>query len=206
MSEEQLQASVQFLKALADESRLKIISMLARRECSVEELATALGLTAPTVSHHLAKLKQAGLAKMRTDGTTHLYSLDTDALREFSKQVFTPGRMVDLVPESEGDAWQRKVLRDFFEGDRLKEIPATRKKRVVVLEWIADRFEHGREYTERQVNEIITRHHSDPATIRREFIGYGMMTREDGIYRRVPATPGERQPEWSAGESRPTIT
>jgi hypothetical protein len=187
VSEEQLQASVQFLKALADESRLKIISMLARRECSVEELATALGLSAPTVSHHLAKLKLAGLARMRADGTTHLYSLDTDALREFSKLVFTPGRVVDLMPESEGEAWQRKVLRDFFEGDRLKEIPATRKKRVVVLEWLANRFEHDRDYTEREVNETITRHHPDPATIRREFIGYRMMTRKDGIYRRVPA-------------------
>lgn len=205
MSTEELQASVQFLKALADESRLKIISMLARRECSVEELATALGLSAPTVSHHLAKLKLAGLAKMRTDGTTHLYSLDTDALREFSKQVFTPGRMIDLVAESEGDAWQRKVLRDFFDGERLKEIPASRKKRVVVLEWLVNRFEQGREYTEREVNEIITRHHPDPATIRREFIGYGMMTRKDGIYQRAEETPGDQHPEWPATESRPTI-
>jgi DNA-binding transcriptional ArsR family regulator len=44
-------------KALADESRLKIIGLLATRERSVDELATTLKLKPPTVSHHLATLR-----------------------------------------------------------------------------------------------------------------------------------------------------
>lgn len=60
------------LKALADASRLKILGLLASRECSVEELATLLDLKAPTVSHHLARLRDAELVSMRGQGNSHL--------------------------------------------------------------------------------------------------------------------------------------
>ena len=80
------------------------------------------------------------------------------------------------------------MLRDFFDGERLKEVPASRKKRLVVLKWLASQFEAERPYPETEVNELLKRHHPDPATLRRELIGYGMMERERGVYRR-PANP-----------------
>jgi DNA-binding HxlR family transcriptional regulator len=187
MGEEQLGAMLRFFKALADESRLRLVGALAGDECSVEELATRLGLTPPTVSHHLARLREAGLVRMRRDGTTHLYRLDADALRSLSKQVLEPAALAGLADEP-GDAWERKVLRDFFDGERLREIPAARKKRYVVLRWLAGRFEPGRRYPERELNEILRRHHSDVATLRRELVSeiYGFMRREDGVYWRLP--------------------
>jgi hypothetical protein len=51
-----------------------------------------------------------------------------------------------------------------------------------VLTWLAGRFEPGRRYAEREVNEIIKRHHEDSATLRRELIDGGWMEREDGVY------------------------
>src|SRR4051812_19082702 len=63
------------------------LGILATRECSVEELAALLELRAPTVSHHLARLKDLGLVAMRADGNTHLYHLECDALRTLSKDV-----------------------------------------------------------------------------------------------------------------------
>ena len=51
------------------------------------------------------------------------------------------------------------------------------------------------DYTERQINEIIGRYHSDYATLRREFIGYQMMEREKGIYKRLPANLGKSEAE-----------
>ncbi|MDB5097460.1 MAG: ArsR family transcriptional regulator, partial [Cyanobacteria bacterium RYN_339] len=66
--------------------------------------------------------------------------------------------------------------------ERLKEIPASRKKREVVLRWLADRFEIGPRYAEREVNEVIKRHHPDFATLRRELIGANLMQREAGEY------------------------
>jgi len=72
MGEEEQQAALQFFRALADESRLKIVGLLANGERGVDELADALKLRAPTVSHHLAKLREAGLVRMRAEGTVHL--------------------------------------------------------------------------------------------------------------------------------------
>ncbi len=191
MSEEEQQIALQSFRALADESRLKIVGLLAHGERSVDELADALRLKAPTVSHHLTKLRETGLVAMRAAGTTHFYRLNMDALRRMSKDLLTPERIASLADDVEGDAWDRKVLRQSFEGERLKQIPMSRKKRDVILNWLAGRFEPGRRYAEKEVNEIISRHHDDYATLRRELINGGWMEREQGIYWLVD---GERQP------------
>jgi hypothetical protein len=81
------------------------------------------------------------------------------------------------------------VLRDFFDGERLKQIPAQRKKRVIVLQELVRRFEPSRDYSEREVSEILKRAHEDFATLRRELIDYGYMTREGGVYRVARALP-----------------
>ncbi len=78
MSQEEFQTLLLFFKALADENRLKMIGILAEQECSVEELAAMLHLKAPTVSHHLAKLKELELVEMRPEGNTHVYRLNSD--------------------------------------------------------------------------------------------------------------------------------
>ncbi|HLW01315.1 MAG TPA: metalloregulator ArsR/SmtB family transcription factor [Ktedonobacterales bacterium] len=185
MPEEHLQTLLQFFKALADENRLKLLGILANRECSVEELAERLGLRAPTVSHHLTKLKELGLVGMRAEGNTHLYRLHAEELQRLTKSLLTPESVVTLVELEDGDAWERKVLRDFFDGERLKEIPASRKKREVILKWFASLFERERTYTEAEVNEIIKRHHHDWAYWRRELVGARLLQREAGVYWRL---------------------
>lgn len=195
MSQEEFEMLLQFFKALGDETRLKILGILANGERSVEELAVFLQVKAPTVSHHLARLKELNLVRMRSDGNTHYYVLNGDALHELNKQMLTPEKMASLVddlPEiGQGsqqdvfDAWERKVLKDFFEGERLKEIPASRKKRSVVLKWLVQQFEPRVVYKEAQVNEILQRHHEDSASLRREMIGEKLMQREGNNYWRV---------------------
>ena len=185
MPEEEFQALLQFFKVLADENRLKLLGLLANREQSVEELAALLQLRAPTVSHHLAKLKELDLVGMRPEGNAHIYWLNSEALRNTSKGLLSSEKMASLVDDVEGDAWERKVLRDFFEGTRLKEIPASRKKRSVILRWLATQFEHGILYKEAQVNEIIERHHPDTAWLRRELIAEKLMQRGNGMYWRT---------------------
>lgn len=58
MGPDEFQTLLRFFKALANESRLKMVGLLAGRECSVEELAAFLQLKEPTVSHHLSILKE----------------------------------------------------------------------------------------------------------------------------------------------------
>jgi hypothetical protein len=187
MSTAQLNEMLSFFKALSDQSRLKIVGALAGSERSVEELAAMLELKAPTVSHHLAKLKETSLVSMRADGNTHLYALNLDQLQMLSKQVLSLEKLCvdDTVAD---DAWERKVLKDFFDGKRLKEVPASRKKRHVVLKWLTEKFEHDRRYTEKEVNAMISEHHPDFATLRRELIGASLMQRENGVYWRLPAS------------------
>lgn len=47
-------------------------------------------------------------------------------------------------------------------------------------------MESDRAYPEKELNEVLKRYHADTATLRREFIGYNLMARDRGIYRRLP--------------------
>lgn len=190
MKKEQFQTLLQFFKALADESRLKIVGILANQECSVEELALLLQLKEPTISHHLAKLKELNLVTMRPEGNSRFYQLDSEALQAISKEVFTPGKIASLIENVDTRAWESKVLKNYLESNsegvqRLKEIPASRKKRLVVLKWLAEKFEVGVQYPEQTVSETLKRYHPDYATLRRELIGYQLMDRDNGVYWRI---------------------
>ena len=176
-----------FFKVLANENRLKLVGMLSQREYSVEELAAQLQLKEPTISHHLNKLKELNLVSMRPEGNTHFYCLNSETLSQLNKSVFTTEQMATWAKDVTPEAWEEKVLKNYIEGNRIIKIPASRKKRLVILRWLVNKFERNREYTERQINEIIGRYHADYATLRREFIGYQMMEREKGIYKRLPA-------------------
>lgn len=186
MASPELIRVISFFKVLSDESRLKIVGALASADHSVDELASLLDLKAPTVSHHLARLKDLSLVSMEPRGTTHIYRLNMTEIRALSKRLLTLDTINAIGDEVASDAWERKILRDFFEGERLKEIPASRKKREVILRFLADKFEHSREYPEKEVNAIIAKHHPDFATLRRELIGAQLLKRERGIYWREP--------------------
>jgi hypothetical protein len=189
MGQEEFEMLLQFFKALANENRLKLLGILANQECSVQELAALLELKEPTVSHHLAKLKEMDLVAMQVDGNTHLYRLDIDGLQTMNREVmasFTSDKMASLVDDLiEYDNWEKKVLRIFLEGDQIKQVPARLKKRLVVLKWLVSYFEEEKRYTETEVNEIIESHHPEYTFWRREFIDYGLMEREEGVYWRV---------------------
>lgn len=63
------------MKALGEESRLRIIRLLMKRQSSVNELADALGITQYNVSKHLRVLREAGLIEQEKHGQQRLYTL-----------------------------------------------------------------------------------------------------------------------------------
>ncbi len=188
MSPNNIQALLDFFKALGNESRLKLLGILAQRECSVEELAALVHLKEPTVSHHLAKLKSLDLVSLTIQGNTHLYRLNLDRLQQLTKEIFSSEQLQLLTADVEAADWDTKVLKSFVNDNRLVEIPASRKKRLVVLKWLVQKFESDRDYPELELNAILKTYHEDSATLRREFISYHLMTRANGIYRRLPQT------------------
>ena len=70
-----------FLKALAHESRLLILCILAEGEKSVGELEELLNLRQPTVSQQLARLRADGLVSTRRDGKAIYYKLASEEAR-----------------------------------------------------------------------------------------------------------------------------
>jgi len=161
--------------------------LLAIRELSGQELAALLALKEPTVSHHLAMLRDLGLVRQRLDGNTHWWMLDLEALVALNRRLATRDDVAALAGGIAPDAWDRRVLGNFLLPDgRLKEIPASRKKRWVVLRFLVEQFEADRRYPEADLNGILKRHHEDSATLRRELIGYRMMARDHGVYWRLP--------------------
>jgi hypothetical protein len=167
-----------FFKALADASRLRIVGLLARREYSVEELATTLDLRPSTVSHHVAKLVAAGLVSGRPDRHYHLYALDNDALEAKAKTLLASRTLHQIADSVDIGADERKVLRAFTGPDgRLKQLPMQRKKFEIVLRHALTRFERGGVWSERELNAILREIADDVASIRRGFIELGVMAR-----------------------------
>jgi ArsR family transcriptional regulator len=83
---------VAVLKALGDERRLRIVELLAERERCVCELAEALGVSEALVSHHVKRLRDAGLVRARR-GAQWLYCrLDERALLALSAELETVAR------------------------------------------------------------------------------------------------------------------
>lgn len=86
--------TVEFAKALADETRQNIMAVCCCRELSVNEIVEALDVTQPTVSHHLAILKRAGLVRTKRRGKQVFYILNQEELADGCCQVaivFAPG-------------------------------------------------------------------------------------------------------------------
>ena len=68
--------SVEFAKALADPTRQEIMALICCRELSVGEIVEAVGVSQPTVSHHLAILRESGLVSGRSEGKHTYYTLN----------------------------------------------------------------------------------------------------------------------------------
>jgi DNA-binding transcriptional ArsR family regulator len=85
---------VEFAKALADDTRQKIMAVCCCQERNVSEIVEQVGMTQPTVSHHLAILRDAGLVHVRHEGKQTFYSLDQERVASCCgrlMQVFAPG-------------------------------------------------------------------------------------------------------------------
>lgn len=69
-------------KAIADPTRREILRLLRHEEMSAGEVAARFDMSKPTMSHHFAVLKAAGLITSRREGQTIWYALDTTVLED----------------------------------------------------------------------------------------------------------------------------
>lgn len=89
LSDEEAAATAAVFKALGDPHRVRIVNLLAAAPgpVCVCDLTPALGISQPTVSHHLKRLLQAGLVDRERRGTWSYYSLNPTAIARLAAVV-----------------------------------------------------------------------------------------------------------------------
>ncbi len=179
-------------RAFADPMRIRILALLAERSMYGQELAETLSVATPTISHHIAILKAAGLVSVERENNYHHYHFDEQGLKNMTQMLTIEhlrniGQAMRLQKDPTitalTEAADRKMTQDaYFKESRLISIPPETKARKYILEKIAESFEWGRIYDEKEVNATLKTFHDDVATLRRDMIEQSIMMRENGRY------------------------
>ena len=166
------------IRVVADPVRLALLGRAAEARVSIEEVASSLNVPKRKVAEALGKLRATGLL---TDELT----LNAATLREAAAMLPSAEEAAAVITDGPWSDQEKRVLARFFSGDRLTEIPTSRGKRLLVLERLAQEFEPGLRYPERDVNFTLQLFHSDYAALRRYMVEEEIMTRAEGVYWRT---------------------
>lgn len=99
----------QILSALGDESRQHLIlEMMQMDDCNgvrVGEITKRANLSRPAVSHHIRILREAGILKMRREGTKNYYYFDVDAkaLNDLTQMIAHVRAIMEFLPDRGGN-------------------------------------------------------------------------------------------------------
>lgn len=148
-----------------------------------EPFRSTLNLLTVTEVAEVLKLNPQVVSRKLASGEIEGYKLGKD-WRVSEKQLVD---YLEARSNRTDDPEADKVLRAFMRGGKLKEIPATRKKRNVILQHIVATLDPMRVYPEKALNELLAAFHSDVCTLRREMIINRLMVRKDGNYKVVAA-------------------
>jgi hypothetical protein len=177
--------SIAIMKALADPSRVAIVNSLFDRAQYVEELAERHALAPSTVSFHLRKLQQAGLVSSRKEQYYAIFQANLEVFDTTLRELVSVPTAGKELQDGRMEEYRRKVVHGFFRNGRLEKLPAQHKKRLIVLEQFALRFEPARRYSEQEVTGLITPLFDDYCTIRRLLVDEGLIRRDATGYWRV---------------------
>lgn len=173
---------IKIFKALADKSRLMIINNLLEGPMYVELLAERLGISPSTVSFHLKKLEEVKLVRSQKEQYYVVYSLNKEILSVPLSDLIKIVNTEENIQKERENKYKTSVIEAFFQYGKLISIPVQRKKRKIVLDEIAKKFEKGRQYSEKEVNIIIADFNDDFCTIRREMVAFKILDCKDNIY------------------------
>ncbi|QQO08470.1 DUF2087 domain-containing protein [Breznakiella homolactica] len=149
---------------------------------SDKEIARTLGVAASTVRHQKFMFREkAKQAKLYLALYEYAFGKKTAGIQDIMP-VHGHATMVDERYVVTGEERDTILHACFTSLDplRLGKFPPKEKKKVVILTKIAEQFESGRMYSEKDVNRILEAVFDDYATIRRYLIDYGFMKRTPG--------------------------
>jgi len=170
---------------LADDDRRRVFAALVLGGSTLDEVREATGLTSRRAATALARLVSGDLV-VRSDRGDHVLLGEAFRLAAVAAAPARPGPdPTDDMPEDDA-----RILRRYFRGSRLTQIPSQLSRRRVVLDRLAQEFDVGSRYSERQVNAILRRFHEDVASLRRFLVDEGFLDRAAGEYWRSGGSVG----------------
>jgi hypothetical protein len=162
-----------FLKAMSDADRLRIIGLLTQRRASRADIVAKLNLPLREVFNHLAFLEFVGVLSQKEG----VYELNDAKLADLGHATFAKERP-SYVPAPELDNNSKKVLKAYLNADgSIRQIPSQPAKFQVVLNYLIQAFAPNTDYTEKEVNQILRRFHEDTAGLRRDLVEAKMLDR-----------------------------
>ncbi|MFP5318634.1 MAG: DUF2087 domain-containing protein [Acidimicrobiia bacterium] len=170
------------LGLLADDDRLRVVAALALDASDPADVAARAGLDVRRAGRALARLTSAGLVEQEGSGYRLVRERFRDALRSAPSEDAAPAFESGLGPDAD------RVLASFLRDGKLASIPVHRSKRLIVLDYLANRFEVGLAFPEKEVNETLREFHPDVAALRRYLVDEGLLSRRNGVYWRSGGT------------------
>lgn len=167
---------------LADEDRRLVIAAMTLGAAGLDAVVAATGLPTERASRALARLVDARLVVAGDGGGL---VVDGAVFQRAARTALARPRREEHAHEPEA---RRKVLDAFVRDGRITSIPSAHGKRGILLDWVAQDFEPGERYSERQVNEILERRHPDTAALRRYLVDENLLDRAGGEYWRIGGT------------------
>jgi hypothetical protein len=179
-------SSRELVGLLADDDRRRVFAALVLGAADAEAVRRDTGLDARHAGRALQRLIDAGLVVRGDDGILHVLA------EAFALAAREAAEHEPVSTEHDGEPSDvARVLRVFVRDGRLTSIPAVHSKRLVVLDWLVQRFEPGRRYTEEMVNLSLAQVHPDTAALRRYLVDDGFMSRAHGEYWRTGGTTSD---------------
>jgi hypothetical protein len=166
------------IRLVADPLRLALLGRAAEGSLVLDEVAAAFDTPKRKVAEAVGKLRAAGLI-------TDDLRLNEESLRTVAARLPSPEGAAEVVTRGPWSDVERDILGRFFSGTRLTSIPTAKNKRLIILERLAQEFEPGLRYQERDVNFTLQLFHADYAALRRYLVDEGLLTRAEGVYWRT---------------------
>jgi hypothetical protein len=168
-----------FIKALVDSDRLRIAASLSQKSNSPDVLAAELNIKYPKLLKHLTILENANLVSKNEVAGDLAYAFNQKHLEKIARQVFASSEKGLDLSSLDLDQKQKKIIYNYFFSDgTLKMMPTQRRKIVAVCLYIIDAFKFQVDYSEKEVNQILSRFHQDTTTLRRYLVETELLSRE----------------------------
>lgn len=186
-----------FIKAMSDAERLKIIGILTKSPSTAAQVAAELHVPFRDAFQHLSFLCFVGVVRTDTGDQSQdaIYALNPEGADKLA-QARLANQRESYIPAPNLDEKARKVLVAYLNPDgSIRQLPSIQSGKLkYILEYLVQAFTPGVDYKEKEVNAIIRRFHEDVSGLRRDLIDAGLLQRVSDGSRYWRPVPGPEVP------------